>query len=102
MRSRSVALSRLGVLPAGAVGIAVTPLLTSAHCTQSAQSDTPRTPVAAVRALTTDFPAAHATTAHQSALRARFFAGVEQARREDALKQFYAGIQRSRDEAALK
>jgi hypothetical protein len=105
MRSRSVALSRLAVLPAAALAVAVTPLLTSAHSAQSAQSAQSHTsvaPVAAVRALTTDFPASHALSAHQSALRAGFFVAVEQARREAAIKQFYTGIQRAHDEAALR
>jgi peptidoglycan endopeptidase LytE len=102
MRSPSAstaALSRLAVLPAAALAVVVT-----SHLTDSQPNSTGTTgvsvPVAAVRTLPTDGPAPHAETAHQSALRHQFYAGVQRARTEATLVRFYAGVQHDRTAAA--
>jgi len=102
MRSHSAALSRLAILPAAALTVLVAPHLGASHSNQASNPSEASVPVASVRALSSDLPAPHAKTAHQQALRSRFFAGLEQARQDAALKKFYTGIQKAQDDAALK
>lgn len=102
MRPRSAALSRVAVLPAAALAVLVSPHLTGSHSAHAARPAAPFVPVAAVQSLATDIPASHALTAHQSALRGRFYAGVIKAHRDAQLKRFYAGVQHAHDVALAR